>query len=117
MKPPQAPGSILPPRVLPPSFECPKCNSSRELPVSFIDTYFENLPVVCAACGTQETAWNIALRLVKRNFMFTVFYPLGAKTTLFRTKIFLNTETRFDLYAEGLPENAVILDINYTPYA
>ncbi len=48
--------------------------------------------------------------------MFTVFYPLGAKTTLFRTKIFLNTETRFDLYAEGLPENAVILDINFTPY-
>jgi hypothetical protein len=54
--------------------------------------------------------------MVDRNFLLTdAFQILGANETIFATKIFLNTITLFDLYEEGLPRNAKILDVNVTP--
>src|SRR5882672_2665452 len=105
MKPPQTPGSIVAPRVAPAFYQCSGCRMAVRLPELFVDFYFENRPIVCSACHTKATAWEVALKTVKERFMFYVFYPLGAKTAIFRTKLFLNSETRFDLFAEGLPRN------------
>ena len=103
MKPPQFPGSITTPKMAPPFFNCSNCRKAVKLPQAFVDSYFEDRPI------------TVALKTVKEDFRFSVFCPLGAQTAVFRTKLFLNTETRFDVFAEGLPRNALILDITYTP--
>jgi hypothetical protein len=54
--------------------------------------------------------------MVRQNFlMSSAFFPLGAKTTLFQTKFFRDAITHFNLYEEGLPPNALILELNISP--
>jgi hypothetical protein len=52
---------------------------------------------------------------VRGNFMnFNAFSPLGAKTTTFTVNARSNTRLRLDLTTYGIPENSLILAMNYT---
>ena len=113
MLPPQTPGSTWRPIEVPAFFQCPGCNEVLSVSDEIIVSHFLGQTVSCGSCGSRRTPWQVALKTMRENFRFTYFYILGAKSTLFRTKIFLNTETRFDLYAEGLPRDAMILDKHY----
>jgi len=46
---------------------------------------------------------------------FEAFYPLGVNSTLFQTKFFRDAISHFNLFEEGLPPNAFILEGNITP--
>jgi hypothetical protein len=115
MLPPQFPGSLVTPENFSGSFQCPSCNVSVLYHRLLIDLQFKKGTVPCPKCATVLTPWQIALHSIKENFMGTHFYFVGAQRTIFQTKLFLNSETRFDLYAEGLPQDAIILDIHLSP--
>jgi len=115
MLPPQSPGLLSKPIEIPPHIQCPECSTHFHHSSDFIDYQFNNRNLLCGHCKNRSSAWSIALNMIKKKSMFAYFQPLGAHNTIFETKLFLNTETRIDIYSEGLPKNAVILDINFTP--
>ena len=114
MLPPQSPGLIKPIFDLPPHFDCPRCKTSL-LISDWGKHLYENRSLECGKCRERITPWEIALHSVRSHFTFGIFNPLGARTTIFTTKLFLNSETRLNLYEVGLPKNARILNINFTP--
>src|SRR5580700_8066303 len=114
MLPPQTPGLLSEPRVITVNWKCPSCPMGYTFPGNPLDGYFTNTPQLCPACGARHNPWDVILGSIKGPSAHTTFNPLGAVTTIFTTKIFLNTETRIDLHQHGLPKNAVILNINCT---
>ena len=116
MKKRQKPGSISPLKDFPPSFKCQFCNETIFLKNNFIDLYFYDEKYECSNCNKVLNPWDIAFRLINERFLLSsIFYPLGSKTNIFKTKIYPNTETIYNLYDEGLPKDALILDLNLTP--
>lgn len=112
MLPPQTPGSTRPPKTLSTFFRCPSCGASLAIPHNFIELQFSSNRITCPECSANDTPWRIALKVIQEEFMFTYLYIIGAQSTLFSTKLYLNTYTYFDLHTEGLPINAIILDMN-----
>jgi hypothetical protein len=109
MLPPQNPGNVEAPRKMPPSFPCPSCPAAFGCTVTWLDPYTKN--VTCPACGNHFSSWELILHSIKGPSPFFCFSPLGAKNTLFRTKVYLSSENRFNLYDNGLPKGAIILDL------
>lgn len=115
---PQAPGLVGPPLDAPPTFGCPKCKYSLHISPETFDLHFNGKPLICGKCHEEFKLWDVILNAVRGRFMGSWFGVLGAKSLIFRTKLFLNTETRLNLYKEvGLPTNAVILDLNVTGHS
>ena len=107
-----------PPRAYDPFFQCIHCRCSRtsSLPPNVVDLYLEGQCGICHNCHAQLDWWQVTLDMVRQNIMLSnAFFPLGAKTTLFQTKFFRDAITHFNLYEEGLPPNALILEVNISP--
>lgn len=115
MLPPQTPGSIGPIREIAPSFKCSSCGATFSLRGDFFDRGRIIVTVKCPSCGVEIEPWRFVREMFNDPFPSTLFAALGAKSQQFTTKLFLNSETRYDLYAEGLPKDAVILEVNYIP--
>jgi hypothetical protein len=115
MLPPQTPGSIEPIREITPWFKCSFCAESFSLPADFFDRGRIIVVVKCPSCGVEIEPWRFVREMFNESWPSTLFAALGAKSQQFTTKLFLNSETRYNLYAEGLPKDAVILEINYIP--
>jgi hypothetical protein len=113
MLPPQTPGSIEPIREITPWFKCSSCGESFSLPRDFFDRGRIIVVVKCHSCGVEIEPWRFVRTMFNESWPDTLFAALGAKSQQFTTKLFLNSETRYDLYAEGLPKDAVILEINF----
>lgn len=111
MKPPQTPSLTEPIFGLQPSFLCVGCKNTCELPEDFIQKHFRGETVRCPKCNAGRGSWDICVDLLKNGFMGMQFLPLGARQTVFTTRLYLNTETRINLFQVGLPSNAVILDV------
>ena len=106
----------MPPRAVSPNLQCYECGKLFMSTANVADLYILDMAGVCPACSAKLDWWKLAYRMVERNFMLTdAFQILGAKQTIFTTKVYLNTITLFDLYQEGLPANAKILDVNLSP--
>jgi hypothetical protein len=115
MLPPQTPGLTAPPRHLPPTWKCSQCQHIDSFPATPLDSYFTNTPLQCPKCNTMCSAWDIVLGQIRDQFMWELFSPLGATTTLYQSKLFLDSETHLNLHEYGLPHNAIVLDVNYSP--
>ena len=115
MMPPQTPGLTLETMELPPPWECPECKRQFHFTADLIDAYFSQKNIVCPACSHKDSPWMVALKMIRGPMPWGLFYPLGATTTVYFTKLFLNTVTRINLHDHGLPKDAVILDLTYTP--
>jgi len=114
MLPPQTPGLLNSPRELNPHWQCRQCQAVNDYPASFIDGYFCGSPLVCGQCGVSVPVWTVSLQQLKNPHLWDLFLPLGATTTIFQSKLFLDTDTILDLHQHGLPATAVILDVQYT---
>jgi predicted RNA-binding Zn-ribbon protein involved in translation (DUF1610 family) len=113
MLPPQTPGSVEPIRDITPWFKCPSCGDTFSLRSDFFDRGRTIVVIKCPACGIEIAPWHFVRGMFNEPWPDAVFAALGARSQQFTTKLFVNSETRFDLYAEGLPKDAVILEINF----
>jgi hypothetical protein len=113
----QTPGSTTPPRPRLPWSRCYACNEISEITATdaniIADLYLHGQSGACPLCHENLDYWRVALAMVKGNFMrLEPFFLIGARPTAFQTKVFRDKITQFDLYAEGLPKNALILNVN-----
>lgn len=108
--------NTAPPRDYDPHFQCIHCSHASFLSQNVVDLYLRGQHGICEACRAQLDWWKIVVHVVQQNFMLSdAFFPLGAKLRLFQTTFFRDGITHFNLYEEGLPDNALILEVNLTP--
>jgi hypothetical protein len=107
------PGSTTPPRHWRPGIRCYECDQSAENDANIVDNYLFGGAVTCPLCHANLDSWRVAVLMVNRNFArLEPFVLLGAQFTVFQTRVVRDRGTQFDLYAEGLPSNALILNVN-----
>jgi hypothetical protein len=99
-----------------PWIACPECGNvhPRVLPDLFA-AYFGAVPVECPSCGKPIDWWLAILSATRKHFMLTgAFQVLGANTTIFEASLRKETVTLIDFVSQGVPEQAIILSVNYT---
>lgn len=107
------PGSTTPPREWRPWVRCHDCDEIAESDANIVDSYLRGQAGTCALCRASLDYWRVALLMVKRNFSrLEPFFLLGARFTAFQTTVVRDRITQFDLHAEGLPKDALILNVN-----
>ncbi len=78
--------------------------------------YFDKTPVTCSACKASVDWWATVLREVRDNFMMNQAFGLvGARSTIFRITLRPGERTRYSLSDHGIPADARVLYVNYTP--
>ena len=106
-------GSTAPPREWRPWIRCHECGEIAESEANIADSYLLGQAGACPLCRANLDYWRVAVLMVKQNFLrLEPFFLLGAQFTAFQTQVVRDRITQFDLYAEGLPRNALILNVN-----
>lgn len=96
---------------------CPECSTVITVNAQKTEDYLLGKQLTCESCNTSLDWWKVLSTFVKTNHMFTMALSIiGAQSSTFT--IVLEPETVFTLRFQdfGVPENAKILSINYTPY-
>jgi hypothetical protein len=99
-----------------PTILCMGCGKPNPIPDTFYTDYFLNNKYSACDCAKVADAWEQALHSIKTNFMLTNALDLiGAHSTI--TVFELKECTSYTLKFKniGIPEDAKILHINYTP--
>ena len=103
--------------VLPPLFRCPNCNSNQlEFNISHIINFFHNVSGLCPECKKPINLFDTVSDQMSENFMNSRIYSfLGAKQVWFLVDLDEENGTDIDLIANGVPEESLLLHLNYTP--
>jgi hypothetical protein len=102
---------------VPPMSRCSECGEQLKVHDEYIILYFSGIPITCSACSNKLDWWKIVLRETHDNFMLNqAFMQIGAKSKIFQLRLSPNERTHYKLSDYGIPENARILYVNYTPY-
>ncbi len=95
---------------------CEKCGAPIVVESIYIEKYFKSEPISCTKCNSEIDWWTTIQHAIKENFMLNqAFSTLEAKTNLIDLHLEPNTRTRIKLTENGIPSDARILYINYTP--
>lgn len=104
------------PTLLLPSFSCVHCG--RLLGIKSPDVtklYFRGIGVPCPNCRKTLDWWDLMVRSIRENtWPQQVFHLIGAQETLTMIKLYPDRTTQLKLAEMGIPEDAKVLDINYT---
>lgn len=95
---------------------CRHC--SRRLPHydGFIQDYFRGLTIKCGYCKAELDRWDELLRTVQNNsFSHEAFAAVGAEETVIEIVLRRNEAFPLKLSDAGVPPDARIVHINYTP--
>ena len=98
-------------------FHCGECKTTLFLKgEEGFELFFTENAGTCPKCSTKVDLWRVLLDAVLNNFMLMgAFVAIGARTTAFSLDLKAN-ETRELVFKDlGVPEEAAILSINYTP--
>jgi len=112
----EIPDLSKPLRIEPP-IACPLCNKLLRYDDTLITLeYFSGSLPTCPECG-KTIDWFVAvLRAVRmEHFNFLILAPIGVQSFVVRIILKPGQQYSLDFREYGLPENAKILDINYTP--
>lgn len=104
------------PFLVGPWIACPECGSPKTmvLPNVFAD-YFSSVSINCPDCKKPIDWWDAILSATRQHFMLTgAFSVLGAITTAFEAPLKREAVTQMDFVSYGVPEDAIILSVNYT---
>ncbi|NQX98480.1 MAG: hypothetical protein HRT73_11465, partial [Flavobacteriales bacterium] len=95
---------------------CPKCKA-YSFPISKenMSNYFLGKEIVCKKCDTKQDWWSLLLRHFDWEVPSYLFAIVGGFTTSLMIKMKVNEMFTLDLEKIGIPNNAKILQINYTP--
>ncbi len=99
-----------------PWIPCKKCNAPINVESTYMERHFRGESNSCPTCHSEIDWWVTIQRSIRENFMITqAFSTLEAKTNLINLHLEPNTRTRIKLSENGIPFNARVLYINYTP--
>jgi hypothetical protein len=99
-----------------PSVPCRSCSDFTVIQSIYIEKYFKKESISCTKCNSEMDWWVTIQNAIRENFMLNqAFQTLGAETNLFNIHLEPNTRTRIKLSENGIPANARVLYINYTP--
>lgn len=99
-----------------PWVRCPQCGAPMTIQDAYTVAYFDKGPVVCPACSADLDWWATILREVRENFMMNqAFGPVGAQSVVFRITLRSGERTQYKLSDHGIPTDARVLYVNYTP--
>ena len=95
---------------------CKKCKAPIVVESIYIEKYFKAESISCTKCNSEIDWWTTIQHAIRENFMLNqAFSTLEAKTNLMDLHLEPNTRTRIKLSENGIPLDARILYINYTP--
>jgi hypothetical protein len=99
-----------------PCVGCPVCGHPIQIEDSQVTGYFSGLPVICANGHQLADWWNAACREIEKNFMLNqAFAFIGAQTVIFQIELQLGKRSIYRFSDFGIPRDARILYVNYTP--
>ena len=105
------------PIQIPPFVPCPKCQEGLQVEEKFTIDYFTGATVSCRHCECSLDWWDVILSSIKRNFSFFLAYSaIGAKSLAFSLPLELGKRIHLKFSDYGIPSDAKLLYINYTPY-
>jgi hypothetical protein len=108
---------IKEPIHIPPFVGCTECDNLLTVDDQITLDYFLGKPSICNKCKRELDWWLVIQKAIRDNFMFNqALSAIGANSIAFHVPLVPNqmTVVRFKDY--GIPDNARILYINYTPY-
>lgn len=100
-----------------PWMPCHSCKTALAvLPNKLFSAYFENRRIACSACKAEIDLWDSTASAVKANFMLNGALDLvDAKTTRICVTMEPDKEYVINFNHSGVPKDATIYDINYSP--
>lgn len=104
------------PLEIPPWVSCSGCGAPITIQDTYTTEYFDKKSVVCPSCNAVLDWWATVLREVRENFMMNqAFGPVGAQSVIFRITLRPGERTQYKLSDHGIPSDAKVLYVNYTP--
>jgi hypothetical protein len=94
---------------------CPNCNALQTIPDRALDGYFWHTSKPCPSCGSPIDWWVAFRRLLEGGSSFSMFSAVRAHQTVVQTGLRRGEILELDFEQLGLPKNARLLHINYTP--
>ena len=102
---------------IPPIIPCPECQTAFSVEEKFIIDYFIGSIISCQHCKTSLDWWNVILSSIKCNFsLFFAFSAIGAQSLVLDVPLELGKTKHLRFNDYGIPPDAKLLYINYTPY-
>lgn len=105
------------PLEIPPSLACPSCGAVLPLTGEMVSGYLRGEKAACTNCSAQIDLWKTLLENMRLGFrgIFGAYAIAGAQMTAHRISLEPGKPTEIDFDAMGIPSDARILDIGYTP--
>jgi len=101
-----------------PFIPCPTCNfPDNPFPAAFPFNYFQSVPSICTKCNNAIDWWAACLSTLNSGtglFSQGVAAALGAKSSLIMAKVPLLGHVEIALSDYHVPEDSIILYVNYT---
>jgi hypothetical protein len=96
---------------------CPLCGEFLHYDDAHIGLqYFRGVQSSCPNCNKNIDWWTAVLRAVRmEHFSFFSLAPIGVKSIVIKIKLIPGQFFSLDFRNYGLPENAKIVELNYTP--
>lgn len=100
-----------------PWIPCRSCQTALAiLPNELFSAFFAGKRIACFACKAELDLWDSTASAIKANFMFNGALDLvDAKTTRLQITMEPDKEYIVDFNQSGIPKDATIYDINYSP--
>lgn len=103
-------------RTVIPDTPCSECKAaSFPIDSNYLRKYFFSEDIICSKCKAKLDWWSLLLRHLEWNFPFYLYGLVGALDTLIMLKMKPNEVTVLDMSEVGIPKEAKILHIGYTP--
>ena len=99
-----------------PWVRCLSCGAPIQIGDWHFEAFFSGTDIQCPSCKQSVDWWQTAQREVSENFMFNQAFGLvSARSTIFRVLLKSGTRTSYRLTDFGIPPDAKVLYVNYTP--
>lgn len=104
------------PAYVAPWVACPECGQPIQVEDTQVTGYFNGKSVSCPSGHKVTDWWKVACSEIENNFMLNqAFAFIGARTLLFRLHLQPATRVSYRFSDYGIPTDARILYVNYTP--
>ena len=101
---------------LDPWVACLHCSAPVPIQNEITIEYFRGVQTICPKCEKTLDWWKTVLQTIRGNFMLVqAFAPVGARWTILNITLRPNLQTEVKFADHGVPADANILSVNYTP--
>lgn len=99
-----------------PWVRCLSCGAPIQIDDKNFESFFEGCDIQCPSCVQHVDWWKTALREISENFMLNQAFSLvSARSTIFPILLRPNQTASYKLTNFGIPPDAKVLYVNYTP--